>query len=139
MSAERASFDPRDDRCRIPSHNGVGWYIIGHDCPGANNGVIADGNTRIEDGTSPDPHIVTDGDWLSVFGTFDALACREWMCSSVNVDARSHHAILTDLYPTNIQDNALKICIEILANVDIRSVVAPKRWFNFTLIATRSK
>ena len=51
------------------------------------------------------------------------------------MDARGDLAVLPDPHPTHIQDDAVEVREEVLTDVDIVSIITPKRWLYRALLA----
>src|SRR5690349_7408907 len=97
-----------DDFCWIACHDNVIGNIFCYDRARGNDDVMADGHTRVNYGSATNPHIISDGYWLTVFRTLTAQNGIQWMSSSVNVNAGSQGAVFSYSDGADIEHNAIK-------------------------------
>lgn len=55
-----------NDFRRIAAHDSIGRHVFGHYRAGSDNRIIANGYARVNDRTSADPDVITNGDRFTV-------------------------------------------------------------------------
>ena len=101
--------------------------VFGDDASRADHDVIADMDAGQDDGISADPDVIADRDVDSVLvgcvagSGVDRMACR------IDGDAGGDLTVVADHYFADIDDGAVVVAEEILADFNIETVVAVKR------------
>lgn len=121
--------------CGIAADDGVGRYIFDDNGTGSDDGIVADGDARIDDGTAADPDIMADDDGFAEFFAGIAGDRIERMSRCVNVDPRRNHAIVANPDFTDVQKDTVEIGIEVVADMDVKTVIAAKIRFNMDQFA----
>ena len=121
--------------CGIAADDGIGGYIFGDHGTRSDDGVVADSDAGIDDSTAADPNIVADGDGFPEFFAGITGNRIERMSRSVNVDTRRNHAIVTDPDFADIQKHTIEIGVEVIADVDVKTIIAAEIRFNMDQFA----
>lgn len=121
--------------CGIAADDRAGGYIFGDHGTRSDDGVVADVDAGIDDSTAADPDIVADGDGFAEFFAGIAGNRIERMSRCVNVDTRRNHAIVADPDFADIQKHTIEIGVEVIADVDVKTIIAAEIRFNMDQFA----
>lgn len=115
------------------------WDVFCNNGSRCNNRAIANRHAGIEDRLVANLDAITNSHWFPVLWSFDALARSKRMGRCIDVDARCELAVPPDIDPTDVQDNAIEIGVEVPIDVDIVPIVTAERWFYCTFLAKRAE
>lgn len=84
-------------------------------------------NAGADDSPGADPHIVADGNGQHIFERRTALFGINGMLRRVDQDARRKHDVAADPHLRPVEDHAIEIDEDMIAEMDVVSVIALER------------
>lgn len=123
-----------DDSGGITDDYGVIRNVFCYDGTCADYDVISDVHTRKDDAVTAEPDIVTDGDGLAAYIICYPGFGIHWMTDGVETGLWSHQTVITDGDRCCIQHDTLEIGEEIFADMDMKTIIAVKWWFDKNII-----
>jgi hypothetical protein len=119
-----------NDSCWIPGNAYITRNITGDDTPGTNHRSIPDAHSRANDGSASNPDIRANGDRLRRFKPPASFGGTDRMGRRVNLNGWSEKHIVSDGHPRDIENDTVEVKKDLVAQYDVRSVVAEKRGLN---------
>lgn len=135
----RLLFKCLDDDSWIATDNRIRRHVFDDNGTRSDNGIVADRDARIDDGTPANPYIIADAHRLAAFDTGEPLLDIERMSRCIDVDARAHQAIVANANVADVEEHAIEIGEEIVADVDIIAVVAAEVRLDIQMIPARAE
>lgn len=123
-----------DDSGGITDDYGVIRNVFCYDGTCTDYDVISDVHTRKDDAVTTEPDIVTDGDGLAAYIICYPGFGIHWMTDGVETGLWSHQTVITDGDRCCIQHDTLEIGEEIFADMDMKTIIAVKWWFDKNII-----
>lgn len=116
--------DGADDAAGHAGGDDLGWDVAGDDTAGTDDAAFADGDAGGDVDTAPDPDVVADFDGFGEAATSDAFLGIEGVIGGVNADAGAEEDVVADVYRCAIEDDAVKIGVEAVAQGDVEAEFA---------------
>ena len=121
----------------VPGGDGVGRNISGDDASGSNDTVVSDGHSGKNGRTGADPDVAADRDRHGDFQSRLALFRINRMLGGGETAVRSNKHMVAERNLDAVGYNQIVIRIEVVADKDVVSVIAPERsWFVLTSVSS---
>src|SRR4051812_16307251 len=133
------SSDLANDAAGVADRDDSGWDVLRDDAARPDHARASDRHARKDDGTAPEPDIVLDRDSCTELASGGALLGVERVVRGQELHGRCHLHAIADRHRHDIQDHAVEVHEDVVADRDVVAVVAEERWADVTVLANRSE
>src|SRR6476620_3469174 len=117
-----------DDSAGVPCCQNLVWHVTGDNAARSNHRSITDGDTWADDGTTCDPNVRPDGNGFRKFKPFASDFRFDRMSGRINLNGWTKEHITPDCDLHYIEDHTVKVEEDFASQLNIRAVIAEKRW-----------
>src|SRR4051812_31490404 len=115
------------DPAGVPDRHHPGRDVLRHHAPGPDHRRAPDRHTRADDGAAAKPDVVLDRDQPAELAAGGALDRIERMVGCQQLDRRRHLHAVADRDRDHVEDHAVEVHEDVVAERDVVAVVAEER------------
>lgn len=116
--------DGADDAAGNAGGDDLGRDVAGDDAASTDDAAFAYGDAGGDVDTAPDPDVVADFDGFGEAAASDAFLGIEGVVGGVNADAGAEEDVVANVHRCAIQDDAVEIGVEAVAQGDVKTKLA---------------
>lgn len=108
---------------------------MGDDAASADGGASANGDAGADDCAATKPDVIADGDGEGIFPAFGTFCGVEGMGGGVDLNFGAEQAAVTEVDGGAVEDDAVKVDVEVVACLDVAAIVAAEVRADFAIAA----
>jgi hypothetical protein len=127
-----------EDAARVTGGENTVGNISCYNASGADDSACADRDAGADDGTAANPHVTTNRDWPSKFLCAPKHVLH-WVSRCVDLYRRAEKRVVADVNGADVENDAVEVEEAFAAEINVRAVVAKKRWLHPDIVAASAK